>query len=73
MQRNATHALKENLRDSDLPAMIAPDVLGIILADKQDFTAAADELRTYLKFAPDAQDADKVKTQLDQLDKLAKK
>ena len=51
----------------------ANQLLGVILADKQDFTGAADELRTYLKFAPDAQDADKVKTQLEQFDKLAKK
>jgi len=36
-------------------------LLGIILADKQDFTGAAERFRTYLKFAPMASDAEKVK------------
>ena len=46
-------------------------LLGIILADKQDFTGAAERFRTYLKFAPMASDAEKVKTQLDQVEKIA--
>jgi lipoprotein NlpI len=46
-------------------------LLGVILAQRQDYTAAADEMRTYLKFAPDAEDAATVRGQLDQLDKLS--
>jgi tetratricopeptide (TPR) repeat protein len=46
-------------------------LLGILLAEKQDFTGAAERFRTYLKFAPMASDADKVKTQLDQVEKIA--
>ena|SRR5579883_322183 len=44
-------------------------LLGIILADKQDFTGAAENLRAYLQQAPDAQDAPKVKEQLAQVEK----
>jgi tetratricopeptide (TPR) repeat protein len=47
-------------------------LLGVILADRQDFTAAAEQMRDYLKFAPQAQDATAVRTQLEQLEKLAK-
>jgi tetratricopeptide (TPR) repeat protein len=47
-------------------------LLGVILADRQDFTAAAEQMRDYLKFAPEAQDASTVRTQLEQLEKLAK-
>ena len=46
-------------------------LLGIILAQHQDFTGAAGEMRNYLKFAPGAQDAATVRGQLDQLEKLA--
>ena len=51
----------------------ASQVLGMILADKQDYTGAAAQLRDYLQFAPTAQDADKVRSQLAELDKLSKK
>ncbi len=47
-------------------------LLGTILADKQDFTGAAEQMREYLKFAPQAQDAATVRTQLEQLEKLTK-
>jgi tetratricopeptide (TPR) repeat protein len=47
-------------------------LLGVILADRQDFTAAAEQMRDYLKFAPQAQDAPTVRTQLEQIEKLAK-
>jgi tetratricopeptide (TPR) repeat protein len=46
-------------------------LLGVILADKRDFSGAAEQMRSYLKFAPEAQDADKVRTQLTELEKLA--
>ena len=45
-------------------------LLGTILADRQDFTGAAEEMRAYLKLAPGATDADAVRFQIAQLDKL---
>jgi hypothetical protein len=48
----------------------AQHLLGMILADKRDYTGAAENLRGYLKFAPQAQDADTVRQQLSELDKL---
>jgi len=46
-------------------------LLGVILAQRQDYTGAADEMRNYLKFAPGAADAATVRGQLDQLEKLS--
>ncbi len=44
-------------------------VLGIILAQKQDYAGAVESLRTYLKVAPDAKDVDKVRKQLGDIEK----
>jgi tetratricopeptide (TPR) repeat protein len=46
-------------------------LLGVILAQRHDFSAAADEFRNYLKFAPGASDAETVKKQLDEVEKLS--
>ena len=46
-------------------------LLGIILADRREYGAAAEQMRNYLKFAPGAQDAATVRTQLTELEKLA--
>jgi tetratricopeptide (TPR) repeat protein len=46
-------------------------LLGAILADRQDFSGAAEEMRTYLRLAPNATDADTVRSQISQLEKLA--
>jgi tetratricopeptide (TPR) repeat protein len=46
-------------------------LLGVILAQRQDYAGAADEMRNYLKFAPGAADAATVRGQLDQLEKLS--
>lgn len=46
-------------------------VLGVILAEKRDFAGAAEQMRSYLKFAPEAQDATTVKGQLAELEKLS--
>ena len=46
-------------------------LLGVILAQRQDYTGAAGEMRNYLKFAPGATDAATVQKQLDQLEKLS--
>jgi tetratricopeptide (TPR) repeat protein len=46
--------------------------LGVILAERQNYTAAAAEMRDYLKFAPQAPDAADVRSQLEQLEQSAK-
>ncbi len=46
-------------------------VLGVILAEKRDYPAAVEQMRSYLKFSPDAQDAETVKKQLVELEKLS--
>src|SRR5262249_10453205 len=46
-------------------------LLGILLAEKRDYTGAAEQMRSYLKFAPGAQDAGTVRDQLAEIEKLA--
>jgi len=46
-------------------------VLGAILYMKKDFTGAAEQLRNYLAYAPDATDAGEIKAQLAELEKLS--
>jgi tetratricopeptide (TPR) repeat protein len=46
-------------------------MLGAILADRGEFTAAADQFRKYLEYAPTAADAATVKAQLAECEKLA--
>ena len=47
-------------------------VLGVVLAGKQDYSAAAEQLRDYLRYAgPNASDAETVKKQLAELEKAA--
>jgi tetratricopeptide (TPR) repeat protein len=43
-------------------------LLGIILAQRQDYTGAAEKFRAYLKLAPDADDAATVRKQLAQVE-----
>jgi tetratricopeptide (TPR) repeat protein len=45
-------------------------ILGVILANRQDYTGAAVEFRNYLKFAPNAPDAATVKGQLQQVEQI---
>jgi tetratricopeptide (TPR) repeat protein len=47
-------------------------VLGLILAQKQQFTASAESLRTFLDADPRASDADFVRKQLSQVEEAAK-
>lgn len=49
----------------------AAHLLGIILAEKQDYAGAAENLKSYLKFSPNAQDAEMVKKQLAELERFA--
>jgi len=46
-------------------------LLGVILANRREYNAAAEQMRTFLKFAPDAADASTVRTQLSEIEKLA--
>ncbi len=46
-------------------------LLGLILAAQKDYSGAAEQLRVYLRLAPDADDAEKVRTQLGEIEKLA--
>lgn len=46
-------------------------LLGIILSEKRDYAGAAEQMRSYLKFAPTAQDAGAVRTQLAEIEKLS--
>jgi tetratricopeptide (TPR) repeat protein len=50
----------------------ASHLLGVILAQKQDFSGAAAFMRDYLKFAPQASDVADVRSQLAHLEELAK-
>jgi tetratricopeptide (TPR) repeat protein len=45
-------------------------LMGLILAQKHDYAAAAEEFRSYLKFAPGAADAGDVRKQLDEVEKI---
>jgi tetratricopeptide (TPR) repeat protein len=62
-------AAEKSAREHHYPQV--SHLLGVILAQRQDYTGAADEMRNYLKFAPGAQDAAIVRGQLDQLEKLS--
>ena len=46
-------------------------LLGLILAAKKDYSGAAEELRAYIKFSPDAPDVAQAKMQLAEIEKLA--
>ena len=45
-------------------------LLGLILAAQKDYSGAAEQLRSYLKLAPDADDAEKARTQLAEIEQL---
>jgi len=45
-------------------------LLGVLLANRQDYADAADQLRSYLKAAPTAPNADRVRQQLAEVEKL---
>jgi tetratricopeptide (TPR) repeat protein len=47
-------------------------LMAMILEQRNDYSAAAEQMRDYLKFAPQAQDAPAARAQLDELEKLAK-
>ena len=49
---------------------LADRILASVLADKKDYPGAAQQMRNYLKFAGTSKDADEVRGQLQQLEKL---
>ena len=44
-------------------------LLGVILADRHDYSGAAEQMRDYLKFAPEAKDAAAVRSQVEAFEK----
>ena len=46
-------------------------LLGVILAQRQDYSGAAEQMRNYLRFAPNATDVEMVKKQLADVEKAA--
>lgn len=67
-EKSAREALKLDTRH-EMPKV--NQLLGAILAEKQDFAGAAVEIKKYLTFVSDGQDADNAKKQLAELEKLA--
>jgi tetratricopeptide (TPR) repeat protein len=67
-EKSAREGLKSDA-ENRLPRL--NHLLGVILAQKQDFSGAADSMRTYLKLAPNASNADFVKKQLAEVEKFA--
>jgi tetratricopeptide (TPR) repeat protein len=67
-EKNAREAIR---MDPAKKNMRARYVLGLALAQKQDFTAAAEALRTYLDSAPDPKEAETVRKQLAQVEEAA--
>ena len=49
---------------------MADRILASVLADRKDYSGAAQQMRNYLKFAGTAKDADEVRGQLQQIEKL---
>jgi tetratricopeptide (TPR) repeat protein len=47
-------------------------ILGLALAQKQEFTASAEAIRTFLEAAPDAKEAEAVRKQLAQIEEAAR-
>ena len=45
-------------------------ILGLILALRKDYAGAAERFKTYLQFAPEAEDAPKVRSQLAEVEKI---
>ena len=67
-ERSAREAERLDTRH-DFPK--SSQLLGLILAQRHDFTGAAEQFRTYLKLAPTATDADTVRKQLDEVEKVS--
>jgi tetratricopeptide (TPR) repeat protein len=67
-EKNAREAIR---LDPGKRNMRARYVLGLALAQKHDFAASAEAIRSYLDAAPDVKDRDAVQKQLDQIEQAA--
>jgi tetratricopeptide (TPR) repeat protein len=63
-ETSAREALKI---DSEHRIVKTSHLLGVILAQKEDYKGAAEQMENYLKFAPNANDADAVRKQLEEI------
>jgi len=69
---DAEHAAREGLRvDKEQRVPRLNYVLGLLLAAKHQFGESAECFRTYLKLAPNARDAEAVRQQLAEYDRMA--
>lgn len=66
-EKSARQAVK---LDTDHRNPRSSHLLGIILADKGDYPGALDQMKGYLSFAPNASDADAVKRQVAELERV---
>ncbi|MGH9667498.1 MAG: hypothetical protein ACRD9L_24000, partial [Bryobacteraceae bacterium] len=67
-EKSAREALKLDARHQNPKN---EHVLGVILAQKQDYTGAAEHLQAFLKLVPQGQESDQVKQQLAEVQKVA--
>jgi tetratricopeptide (TPR) repeat protein len=65
-EEHTREALKRDEKNQN-PRIV--QLLGVILAQKRDIPGAAEQMRTYLKLAPNSPDAEVVKQQLAELEK----
>jgi tetratricopeptide (TPR) repeat protein len=66
-EKSAREAVRLDTRKQYLTTL---RLLGVILAQKQDYSGAAEQFKAYLTAAPQAQDAATVRNQLSQLEQL---
>lgn len=64
-ERNVREALKVPLANRDPHA---DQLLGLLLLRKQDYAGADEALRAYVQLAPNAQDLDRVREQIEEID-----
>jgi len=67
-EKSAREAVRLDTRKQYLTTV---RLLGVILAQKQDYAGATEQLKSYLQLAPQASDAATVRSQLSQLEKLS--
>lgn len=67
----AEKSAREGLKQDELHRIPKLEhVLGVVLAQKNDLNGASEHMTAYLKFAPNAKDADFVRNQLSEIEKL---
>jgi tetratricopeptide (TPR) repeat protein len=68
-EKNAREAIRLDPANKNMRTYY---VLGLVLAQKQNFTASAESLRHYLDSSPDPKDADLIRKQLSQVEEAAR-